>query len=240
MLTELMDGLREMGVELSDSQLEQFDTYRNELLLSHQRVNLTAITEPAEIETRHFLDSLTLLYVLRERTATGTGLSIIDVGSGAGFPGIPVKLVLPNIRLTLLEATGKKVTFLSHLVTALGLRGVDVVHGRAEEVARLPAYRETYDVAVARAVASLATLAEICLPFVRIGGQFIALKKGDIGAEIERSRSAVARLGGADVHLFEVPLRQLPDSRYLVYVAKTSHSPLQYPRRPGMPFKRPI
>jgi len=161
MLTELMDGLREMGVELSDSQLEQFDTYRNELLLSHQRVNLTAITEPAEIETRHFLDSLTLLYVLRERTATGTGLSIIDVGSGAGFPGIPVKLVLPNIRLTLLEATGKKVTFLSHLVTALGLRGVDVVHGRAEEVARLPAYRETYDVAVARAVASLATLAEI-------------------------------------------------------------------------------
>jgi len=169
MLTLLAKGLHEMGLEADSDRLRLFETYRDELIRWNQRVNLTSIVDPVEVEKRHFLDSLTLLYALPDRTESGAGISIIDVGSGAGFPGIPVKLLLPEARITLLEATGKKVSFLSHIVSLLGLNGVEVLHGRAEDVARLPAYREQYDVAVARAVAALPTLAELCLPFIRVG-----------------------------------------------------------------------
>jgi len=240
MLTQLVRGLHDMGVELQRSQLDSFETYRDELARWNQRVNLTAITDPVEIETRHFLDSLTLLYALHGRSQTGSGLRMIDVGSGAGFPGIPVKVVLPDMRLTLLEATGKKVEFLLHIVTVLGLRDTEVVHGRAEEVAHSPDHREAYDIAAARAVASLSTLAEVCLPFVSVGGLFVALKKGDIEAEFEGSRAAITRVGGEEARLIEVPLPQLSDRRYLVCSTKACPSPLQYPRRTGMPFKRPL
>jgi len=240
MLTQLARGLHDMGVEIRCSQLALFETYREELARWNQRMNLTAITDAAEVETRHFLDSLTILHALRGWRETGSGLRMIDVGSGAGFPGIPVKLILPEMRLTLLEATGKKTAFLSHMVTILGLCDTEVVHGRAEEVAHLPDHREAYDVAVARAVASLSTLAEVCLPFVSVGGLFIALKKGDIEAELKSSRAAITKVGGGEVRLLEVPLRQLPDERYLVCSTKTSPSPLQYPRRAGIPFKRPL
>ena len=240
MLTHLAQGLYEMGVEVHASQLDLFESYREELIRWNQRTNLTAITEPVDIEVRHFLDSLTLPYALHRRTETGEGLSIVDVGSGAGLPGIPVKLMLPEARLTLIEATGKKVEFLSHMVTVLKLSDTEVIHGRAEEVAHLPAYRQTFDVAVTRAVAALSTLAEICLPYVCIGGQLVALKKGDIADEIANSRSAFRALGGEEVRLLEVPLSQLPDRRYLVCSTKTAPSPDKYPRRSGVPFKHPI
>jgi 16S rRNA (guanine527-N7)-methyltransferase len=240
MLTQLVQGLHDMGVELQRSQLDSFEAYRDELMRWNQRVNLTAITDPAEIETRHFLDSLTLLYALQGWRQTGSGLRMIDIGSGAGFPGIPDKLVLPDMRLTLLEATGKKVEFLSHMVALLGLRDIDVVHGRAEEVAHSPNHREAYDIAAARAVASLSTLAEVCLPFVSVGGLFVALKKGGIKAEVEDSRAAITRVGGEEARLLEVPLPQLSDGRYLVCSTKAYPSPLQYPRRTGIPFKRPL
>jgi len=240
MLTQLIQGLHDMGVELQRSQLDSFETYRDELIRWNQRVNLTAITAPVEIETRHFLDSLTLLYALQGRGPANSGLRMIDIGSGAGFPGIPIKLVLPDTRLTLLEATGKKVEFLLHMVASLGLRDTEVVHGRAEEVAHSAEHREAYEIVAARAVASLSTLAEVCLPFVSVGGLFVAFKKGDIEAELEDSRAAIARVGGEEARLFEVPLSQLSDRRYLVCSTKAHPSPLQYPRRTGMPFKHPL
>ncbi len=240
MLTLLAKGLQEMGLEADSNRLRLFETYRDELIRWNQRVNLTSIVDPVEMEKRHFLDSLTLLYALPDGTASGAGISIIDVGSGAGFPGIPVKLLLPETRVTLLEATGKKANFLSHIVSLLGLNGVEVLHGRAEDVARLPAYREQYDVAVARAVAALPTLAELCLPFVRVGGQFVALKKGDLETEVGSARKALHALGGGEARLIAVPLEQLSDGRYLVCSNKLCRTPDAYPRHAGAPFKRPL
>ncbi|MBN1152796.1 MAG: 16S rRNA (guanine(527)-N(7))-methyltransferase RsmG, partial [Dehalococcoidia bacterium] len=167
-------------------------------------------------------------------------LRMIDVGSGAGFPGIPLSLLLSDVHVTLLEATGKKAEFLSHIVDTLDLRDVQVIKGRAEDLGRSACHREQYDVAVARAVAALSTLAEYCLPFISPGGSFIALKKGDIREEIEHSATAFRVLGGGEVRLLSVPLPQLPDSRYLVCSTKKSHTPPHYPRRAGMPTKHPL
>jgi 16S rRNA (guanine527-N7)-methyltransferase len=240
MLTQLVLGLHHLGYEISPAQLEMFNTLRTELERWNQRVNLTAITEPDEVELRHFLDSLSVLQVLATYSPTGAGLRMIDVGAGAGFPGIPLKLVLPGAHLTLLEATGKKVEFLRHMVTTLNLVDSEVVHGRAEDVAHLTGCRERFDLAVARGVAHLATLAEICLPFVKIGGLFVAPKKGDLQAEIDQARFAVTRLGGDETRLVEVTLPQLRDQRYLVCSTKIAPSPARYPRRSGMPFKHPL
>jgi 16S rRNA (guanine527-N7)-methyltransferase len=225
---------------LSPAQLDKFETYRVELLRWNQRVNLTAITDPAEVEVRHFLDSLTVLEALAAMRVVGCSPRIIDVGAGAGFPGIPLKLALPGAHLTLLEATRKKTDFLSHIVALLGMSDVLVVQGRAEEVAHQPECREAFDLVVARAVAPLASLAELCLPFASVGGLFVALKKGDIGAELERARTAVAQVGGGEMRLVEVSLRELSDERHLVCVMKASPSDLRYPRRPGIPARRPL
>ncbi len=164
MLTQLAAGLNELGYGITPNQLGMFETFRTEMVRWNERVNLTSITEPGDVEMRHFLDSVSVLQALREQPTDGSGLRIIDVGSGAGFPGIPLKLLLPEAHLTLLEATGKKVEFLRHIATTLGLRDTEVLYGRAEDVAHLPACRESFDLAVSRAVAPLATLAEICLP----------------------------------------------------------------------------
>lgn len=240
MLKRLAEGLRDMGYEMDPAVVAQFETYREELLHWNERTNLTAITDPLEVEVRHFLDSLTVLQVLAGLLGSGARLRIIDVGSGAGFPGIPLKLMAPEIRLTLLEATGKKVDFLRQVVSRLGLSTTEVVYGRAEEVAHSAGQREAYDVAVARAVAPLATLAEICLPFVNIGGMMIALKKGDLQAELVSAREAVSLTGGSEVRVSAVALPQLPDQRVLVCCTKERSTPLRYPRRPGVPFKHPL
>ena len=240
MLALLAEGLCKLGYELTAAQLDKFETYRAELLRWNQRMNLTAITDPAEVETRHFLDSLTVLQALGTPGATSDGLRVIDVGSGAGFPGIPLKLVLTDSHLTLLEATRKKAEFLSHIVSLLDMRDTEVVHGRAEEVAHRPECREAFDLVVARAVAPLATLAELCVPFVSIGGIFVALKKGDVEAELEHSRTALAAVGGGDVRLIEVSRPELPDRRYLVCSTKAFPSEARYPRRSGIPAKRPL
>lgn len=240
MLKRLAEGLEEIRCEVGSAQLTRFHSYQEELTRWNDRMNLTAITDPAEVETRHFLDSVTPLLVLREQTQPGSALSLIDVGSGAGFPGIPLKLVLPEMRVVLLEATGKKAEFLRHMVGVLQLADTEVVQGRAEEVAHDQSFRESFDVAIARAVAPLPSLIEICLPFVRVGGLFVAMKKGDIQAEVQGSRTALSAVGGGELRLIEVPLRQLPDSRFLVCVAKASPSPDRYPRRTGIPFKRPL
>jgi len=240
MLERLVEGLRDMGYEMSPSVVDRFETYREELLRWNERVNLTAITDPREVEIRHFLDSLTALPQIADRAPSGAAPRLIDVGSGAGFPGIPLKLMLPGARLTLLEATGKKAEFLRYMVSRLELNATEVVYGRAEDVAHLAGHREAYDFAIARAVAPMATLVEICLPFVAIGGTMVALKKGDLKEELEEARTAVRTLGGAELRLREVVAPHLPDHRVLVCCTKENSTPLRFPRRPGMPFKHPL
>ena len=195
-------------------------------------MNLTAITEPEAVETLHFLDSLTL--------PESTLGRVLDVGSGAGFPGVPLKIAFPGLRMELLEATGKKAAFLRELVAALGLEDVAVHHGRAEDLGREPSLRGAFDAVLARGVARLSTLAELTLPFLRVGGVLVAHKSADVGAEVDGAAEAVRTLGGAAPVVHSVSAPGLDDGRTLVVVEKVSATPDKYPRRAGMPAKRPI
>jgi len=238
-MEKLKAGARELGLELTPAQLEQFDSYYKELIDWNGRVNLTAITEYEEIQLKHFLDSLTIILAWPPQ-ATQKDLRIIDVGTGAGLPGIPLKIAFPAIELVLLEATAKKADFLSHIVQKLGLDGVEVVAGRAEDVAHQPHYREKFDLALSRAVAALPALVELTLPFCAVGGSFIAQKKGAINEEIDRAGRAISLLGGSLREVRRVDLPPLPNERYLVIIDKLSPTPEKYPRRPGLPAKRPL
>jgi len=256
----LQAGASELGVVLTDEQLASFSLYIRELLKWNQRANLTAIVDPDQIQTKHFLDSLTCLLAfpvpgsspgrsgssagvsgeLTERLNKGAGISCIDVGSGAGFPGVPLKICLPRMRLTLVESVGKRGAFLLHLVRLLKLEETRVLTVRAEDLARDPSEREQYDVAVARALSRLAVVAELCLPFCRVGGRVIAPKKGELAQEIEEGRAAVRAMGGEYGEIVPVRLSMLEDGRALVVMHKASHTPAQYPRRAGIPAKRPL
>ncbi len=233
---------KKLGLRLNHRQLEQFRTYFEELITWNKRVNLTTITDFEGVQIKHFLDSLTVTLALKP-SASGESLSVIDVGSGAGLPGIPLKILFPEMRLVLLEATVKKAAFLEHLKCQLGLDNIEIVVGRAEEVAHQVQYREQFDVVLSRAVASLPTLAELTLPFCAIGGSFIAQKKGAVDLEINQASRAISLLGGSlpdNVLLKRVDLTEFGDERWLVIIDKVSPTPPQYPRRPGMPKKRPI
>ena len=210
-----------------------FDLYLKELLEWNKKFNLTAITDPKEIRIKHFEDSLTILQTIKL-----TNQSVIDVGTGAGFPGIPLKIVCPEIKLTLLEATQKKVEFLKHIVSVLSLQDVGIISGRAEEIAK--GKRESFDIAVSRAVAKLKVLCEYCLPFVKIGGMFIAYKEKEIEKEVEEAQKAIQILGG---RLKEIKKVQIPSSdivRSLVIIEKMSPTPPRFPRRAGMAKKKPL
>lgn len=236
-----MDGAEALGLRLTPGQQAAFQLYYEELVAWNQRFNLTAITEYEQVQIRHFLDSLSCLLAEEACQALSRpDARAIDVGSGAGFPGIPVKLVCPGTRLTLLEATGKKVTFLEHLVGRLGLRRVVAIKGRAEELAHHPAHRQQYDLVLARAVADLPVVVEYTLPFCRVGGWVIA-QKGEAGAaEAWSAGRSIALLGGELHRVLPVELSGLPEDRSLVIIAKVSPTPETYPRRPGIPAKRPL
>jgi len=247
----LAAGAAQLGLALAPAQLQAFDLYYHQLIDWNRRVNLTAITDPNEVQVKHFLDSLSCLLAMGapdEEPAEGRvsprvlGLSarVIDVGSGAGFPGLPLKIACPSLRLTLLDSAHKRTAFLRHLVALLGLAGVEVVTARAEEAARDQAHREAYDFAVSRAVSALPVLAEYCLPFLKIGGRLIAQKKGDLAAEIGAAQEAIALLGGSWRGLQRVNLPLLPGGRQLLLVDKMAPTPPSYPRRPGLPEKRPL
>ncbi|MCL2149915.1 MAG: 16S rRNA (guanine(527)-N(7))-methyltransferase RsmG [Dehalococcoidia bacterium] len=238
MLEELINGVGKLGFKLTSNQLDQFETYYHELHSWNLKTNLTAITDYKGVQVRHFLDSLTISLALPRPIPTG--LSLIDIGTGAGFPGLPLKILYPEIRITLLEATSKKVMFLEHLVVALGLSDVTIIAERAEEAAHLSEYRECFEVVVSRAVAELPALAELTLPFCLPGGRAIAQKKGGIGIELDRAAHALEVLGGELAEIKEVPLSILLDRHCLVVIAKTAPTPTAYPRRPGMPAKRPL
>ena len=238
-MEKLKSGATKLGIHLDSKQIDRFEVYYHTLLDWNARINLTSITGYEGVQVKHFLDSLTVAMATGTDIA-GKSLSVIDVGTGAGLPGIPLKIVFPQIRLTLLEATAKKTRFLEHLLEKLGLKDVEIAAGRAEEAAHQPQYREKYDVVLSRAVAALPALVELTLPFCKMGGCFIAQKKGDITGEVEQSRKAIAVMGG---HLREVkPIEPdvFDDRRCLVVIDKVKPTPVEYPRRPGMPEKKPI
>ena len=230
---------QKLGYQLSPKQLEQFSVYYRELTDWNQRINLTGITGYEDVQIKHFCDSLTVILALKP-SEPGNHIRMLDVGSGAGFPGIPLKILLPGIRLVLLESTNKKTVFLHHLKEKLGMEDVEIVTSRAEEAAHLEQYREKFDVVLARAVAPLSALVELTLPFCSIGGCFIAQKKGALEIEISQAAKAIGTMGGSLREVKRIELEEFPDERYLIIIDKVSLTPALYPRRPGMPAKKPI
>jgi 16S rRNA (guanine527-N7)-methyltransferase len=235
----LVDGAATLSVSLDDGQLDQFRRFRDLLLDVNMRVNLTAITDPAEVVTRHFLDSLTCLLAIapdqRERP-----LRLLDIGSGAGFPGIPLAIAFPAWSVTSLEATGKKARFQQEAVAALGLENVSILTGRAEDLARQPEHRGRYNLVTARAVAALPTLLEYCCPFARVGGRTIAPKKGDLADEIAAGAKAASLLGAQLLAPIPVTVPPLADGRVLLIAEQKRACPQQYPRPAGAPAKHPL
>jgi 16S rRNA (guanine527-N7)-methyltransferase len=225
-----------IGIQLTSRQLDAFGWYARELVAWNEKVNLTAITDPAQVEIKHFLDSISCLLVDPFRPPA----RVIDVGSGAGFPGIPLRILFPGFQLTLVESIGKKVEFCRHVVESLALEGVEVVNARAEELGQDPAHRGQYDWGLARAVAALPTLLEYVIPFLKLGGHAI-LQKGDAGLSEVHDSTAALKLLGAEVEaLIPVELQRVPETRHLVLVRKCAATPMKYPRRVGVPLKRPL
>ena len=234
----LAGGALELGITLTDGQLAQFETYYRELHQWNQRVNLTAITEYSEVQVKHFLDSLTCCLAFPEGPPANG--KIVDIGAGAGFPGLPLKLVFPDFQLMLSDSVGKKTAFLRHLLQVLQLPEVAVLTARAEQLGRAPETRERFDLVLARGVAKLPALLEYALPLCRVGGKVVAWKHGGIQPELESAQRALQLLGGRWEQIIPVALSGLTDNRILVVVEKVSPTPAEYPRRPGLPSKQPL
>ena len=234
----LLKGVQRLGFNLGEGQLLLFQRYFQELVEGNKRINLTSITDPRQVQTKHFLDSLAVSLVVPEEVLT-TG-RLVDVGSGAGFPGLPLKIMWPGLRVTLVESVGKKAGFLRHLVDTLGLDDVTVCSQRAESLAHEPGAREAFDVVLSRAVADLSTLAELTLPLCKLGGKVVAQKKSGIEDELRRSERAISLLGGVLENIETVDIEETEGPRLLVVLTKNAKTPSRYPRRPGIPAKRPL
>lgn len=236
---KLIDGAKELGIDLTPAQMEQFELYYRELVDWNKRMNLTAITDYDEVQVKHFLDSFTLVLASGEPFRKSK-LRFLDIGTGAGFPGIPLKIVFPTIELILIESTGKKTTFLHHLLDVLSLNDVTVLNERAESLAHRDDYREQFDIVACRGVAILATACELTLPFCKQGGVFIAQKKGTIDEEVHKASNAIEKLGGELKRTERINLTAFEEEHLLVIVRKIRPTPGSYPRRPGIPAKHPL
>ena len=234
----LAEGAARLGICLEGEQVERFRSYYDELTVWNATVNLTAVSGCDEVQTRHFLDSLAVASALPATVLDGSE-RLLDVGTGAGFPGLPLKLAYPRIDLALLEATAKKTAFLVHVVKTLGLEGVEVVTGRAEDEAHRPEMRERFGAVVSRAVARLDVLAELCLPFCAVGGVMIAQKGPKVEEELRQARNAIDILGGRP-KIVVCWLHRRSVFGTLVVIEKQRQTPTHYPRRPGIPSKRPL
>lgn len=232
---EFMKGLDQLGLNLTAHQFEQFQRYRQELLDWNTRINLTAITNPEEVLIKHFLDSLSLLLVYDKPHTT-----LLDIGAGAGFPGLPLKIVRPDWQVVLLEATGKKVTFLHHIIETLQLQNTQAIHGRAEELARKPAYRAHFDIVTARAVASLPVLLEYAAPYCRLGGKIILPKKGALHEELTQGKRAAKHLGTALQEDVTINLPGLQDNRHLLVWEQQKLCPERFPRSSAIIAKKSL
>ena len=232
----LKKAAEEYGISLSETQLQQFDRYQELLVEWNQKMNLTALTEPKDVAIKHMIDSVSVY----DEKWFSEGMSVIDVGTGAGFPGLPLKILCPSLKVTLLDSLNKRVKFLEAVVSELGLSDIVCVHARAEEAARQKQYREKFDAVVSRAVARLPILAEYDLPFVRVGGFFAAMKGAKYEEEAEEAKKAVKLLGGGEPVLREIKLPGLEDKRGIIYIRKEKKTPSVYPRKAGTPEKNPI
>lgn len=231
---ELLEKASVLGVRFSVEQMEQFYKYMNLLIEWNEKMNLTAIIEPSEIILKHFIDSITILKDIKD------GSTLVDVGTGAGFPGIPLSIMNPTLKITLVDSLNKRLIFLQEVIKELNLKNVELIHARAEEFGRNKKYREKFDIATSRAVANLATLSEYLLPLVKINGQAISMKAGNASQEIEEAQKAIKTLGGHINRIDEFYLPQTDIARTIIIIDKIKETPNQYPRKAGTPSKEPI
>ena len=228
--------LSELGIILTHQQKEQFDHYYEMLVERNKVMNLTGITDYDEVNLKHFTDSLTIVRVKgMEQIST-----LIDIGTGAGFPGIPIKIVFPHIKILLLDSLNKRLKFLEDVIGELTLKEIETLHGRAEDYAKKPEYREKFDLCVSRAVANLSTLSEYCLPFVKKGGSFVSYKSGDSEEEIRQAEHVVHMLGGKIEKIDQFRLPGTDIGRSLAVIEKIKNTPGKYPRKAGIPAKEPL
>ncbi len=236
-MSQLFDTkLSELGITLTEKQKEQFDKFYELLVEWNKVMNLTGITEYEEVNEKHFVDSVSIVKALDIHSVK----KVIDVGTGAGFPGIPLKIAFPHLEIVLLDSLNKRINFLNTVISELGLEGISTIHGRAEDFAKKPEYREQFDLCVSRAVANLSSLSEYCIPYVAKDGMFVPYKSGEIDDELQQAKKAVHILGGK---LEEVVKFQLPGSeigRSFVKIKKVQNTAKKYPRKAGLPTKEPL
>lgn len=231
---DFIGKLKEFNIEINKEQIKSFEKYMNLLLEWNEKINLTAITQPDEVKLKHFVDSLTVLKYINDDD------KVIDIGTGAGFPGIPLKIMNENTKITLLDSLNKRINFLNIVIETLNLRNIQAIHGRAEEIARNKLYREKYDVAVSRAVANLSTLTEYMLPFVKIGGKCICMKGANVNEELERAQNAIKELGGEIERVDNFYLSDNDNERNIIVIKKVKETNSKYPRKAGTPSKEPL
>lgn len=236
MIDLLQKKMDVLSIRLNDKQLKQFYKFYEILIEWNKVMNLTAINEYEEVIEKHFIDSLTI----EKAVSLETIHTVIDVGTGAGFPGIPLKIAYPHLKITLLDSLNKRVKFLNTVISELRLENIEAIHGRAEDIAKKADYREYFDLCVSRAVANLSTLSEYCLPFIHIGGLFLPYKSGNIEEELQKSQKSINILGGVikDTIKFEIPETDI--GRSFIKIEKTSKTPKKYPRKAGLPSKEPL
>lgn len=245
-LESFFHDLEQLHISLSEEQIKQFEKYFELLIEWNSFMNLTAITDKNEVYKKHFTDSLSLIKAkdmiseVLKKDLEKDDISVIDVGTGAGFPGIPLKIAFPDLKITLLDSLNKRVKFLNEVIAQLGLKGIEALHGRAEDFAKNPNYRGRFNICVSRAVANMSTLSEYCIPFVKIGGLFIPYKSEKITEELANANKALSLLGGLFLKQIDYTL---PDSDYyrnLIIVKKEKDTPKKYPRKAGLPSKEPL
>lgn len=225
---------KEISIEFSNIQIERFYKYMNLLIEWNEKINLTAITEPKEIIIKHFIDSLTVLKDIKGKN------TLVDVGTGAGFPGIPLKIMDEEIKITLLDSLNKRINFLNEVINQLDLKNIETIHSRVEDAGKNKKYRERFDIATARAVANLATLSEYMLPLVKVGGKSICMKGSEVSEELQNSKKAISILGGEIENIDNFQLPKSDMMRNIVIIKKVKTTPIKYPRKPGTPSKEPI
>ena len=225
-----------LGIELSEKQLEQFKKYYDMLIEKNKVMNLTAITEWEEVIDKHFIDSFSLVKAI---DLSGDKY-VLDLGCGAGFPGIPLKIAFPNLKIVLLDSLNKRILFLKEVIEELGLENIEALHGRAEDYARKPEYREQFDYCVSRAVANLTSLSEYCIPYVKEGGYFISYKSGKVKEEVKEVKKALYLLGGKMENMNSFQLPETDMERNFVLIKKEKRTPKKYPRKAGIPTKEPL
>jgi 16S rRNA (guanine527-N7)-methyltransferase len=232
----LKQGSYTLGIDLLETQMDQFYRYKDLLLQWNEKMNLTAITDEKEIIIKHFLDSMSI----GSKWDKDVSYSVIDIGTGAGFPGIPVKIAFPGIHITLVDALNKRIQFLEEVIKELNLTNVTCIHERAEDLGKDQRAREQYDMCISRAVAHLAVLSEYCLPFVKVDGVFIALKGPDITEEVQEAEKAITILGGKIVKQEKIIIPHSDITHSLIFIQKVKSTPAKYPRKAGKPNKNPI